>query len=263
MEEKSYTELSVRFVGSIYGIWNLDFFRTVIPICLNITPLQALVLDYAVAFYPLLLVIVTYILISLHSRDIRVVVFMWKPFHKLFHSFNNDWSNLEGSVIKAFATFLMLSYLKILNVTSDLLVYTEKYILYTFKWTKLPNQVRSVYYDASVKYFKGNHLLLWSLCSNYRNIHCYLTIITYPTRCFQKCLNHCSIQRQSVDMFVNCFQDYYKDGTNGTRDCRCFSIVFFLLQIVLVVLFTLLKNFQYYVPIGAMILMSAMFAIFK
>ena len=78
---KQFTELSLKILGTWYGIWNLDFFRTVLPpICLDITPLQALVLDYAIAFYPLLLVVMTYILISLHSRDVRVVVWLWKPF---------------------------------------------------------------------------------------------------------------------------------------------------------------------------------------
>ena len=36
-----------RVLIPFYSIWNLDFFRTVIPdICLNVTTLQALALDY-------------------------------------------------------------------------------------------------------------------------------------------------------------------------------------------------------------------------
>ena len=41
---------------SLYGIWNLDFLRTVIPhICLNVTTLQVLAPDYVLAVYPLVL----------------------------------------------------------------------------------------------------------------------------------------------------------------------------------------------------------------
>ena len=122
----------VEVLSTLYGVWNLDFFRTIIPpICLEVSPLQALALDYAIAFYPLVLVILTYIFISLHSRDVRLVVHLWKPFRKLFYYVKQDWK-LEQSIIKAFATFFLLSYLKILNVTVDMLVYTT--IVHTASW---------------------------------------------------------------------------------------------------------------------------------
>ena len=60
--EESYhgASIAVRILLAIYGFWNLDFFRTVIPrICLKVDTLQALALDYGIAFYPLALIIVT------------------------------------------------------------------------------------------------------------------------------------------------------------------------------------------------------------
>ena len=262
VENKSYLESSVRAFGAVYGIWNLDFFRTVLPpICLDITPLQALALDYAVAFYPLLLVIVTYIFISLHSRDVCIVVWLWKPFHKMFHLIKKDW-DFEGSIIKAFATFFVLSYLKILNVTFDLLIYTEKYTLplgeqsYQTKY--------ALYYDGSVEYFQGSHLyygVTALLVGLFVVILPLVFLVIYPKRWFQKCLNYFHIQRQSIDMFVDCYQGYYKDGTDGTRDCRCFSIEFFLLQIIIFILFTLSRSI-YCFPIGALFTVLMMFLIF-
>ena len=59
-------------VVTIYGIFNLDFFRYVIPpFCVSsqLNMLQVLSLEYIVAFYPLFLIIVTYICIQLHARD--------------------------------------------------------------------------------------------------------------------------------------------------------------------------------------------------
>ena len=48
----------IQILATVYGIWNLDFFRTVIPpTCIKLNTLQALSLDYAIAFYPLLLLI--------------------------------------------------------------------------------------------------------------------------------------------------------------------------------------------------------------
>ena len=241
--KKSYILTSVRVIGSIYGIWNLDFFRTVIPpICLDITPLQALALDYAIAFYPLVLIIITLTLISLHSRDVRIVVWLWKPFHKVFHKIKQDW-DFEGSVVKAFATFFLLSYLKILNVTTDLLVFTESY---TLPSGERSYQVkRALYYDASVEYFADKHLN-YGIAAIFVGIFMVILplvfLVVYPMRWFQKCLNSFRIQRQSIDMFINCYQGYYKDGTNGTRDCRCFSITFFLLQLIIFILFTLSRS---------------------
>ena len=256
---KPYLDVSVRVVGLIYGIWNLDFFRTVIPpICLNINPIQSLMLDYAIAFYPLILVVLTYILISLHDRDVRIVVWLWKPFHKVFHSLKRDW-DFEGSVVKAFATFFLLSYLKILNITVDLLSYTEKYTLSMGKQTYQAKP--ALYYDPSVEYFHGEHLyygIAAILVGTFIVILPLVFLVIYPMRLSQKCLNHLKIQRQSIDMFINCYQGYYKDGTNGTKDCRVFSIVYFLLQIIIVTLFIFSKS-MYFFPVAAIVILLAMF----
>ena len=49
----------VKFVGVLYGVWNLDFFRTYNNnICFRISLLATLSLDLAVAVYPLLLMFI-------------------------------------------------------------------------------------------------------------------------------------------------------------------------------------------------------------
>ena len=71
---KRHTLLAGRLIAVPYTIWNLDFFRSFpLNICLNLTTLQTLALDYAIAIYPLLLVITTYIVIELHDRGCRVL----------------------------------------------------------------------------------------------------------------------------------------------------------------------------------------------
>ncbi len=64
--KEQVTLKAVRILLVLYSFWNLDLFRSVIPnICLNVTTLQALALDYLVAFYPSLLLFISYILIKL------------------------------------------------------------------------------------------------------------------------------------------------------------------------------------------------------
>ena len=67
--------LILRIITIPYAIWNLDFFRSLsLNICLDLTTLETLALDYAIAIYPLLLIIciITYIVIELHVRGCRV-----------------------------------------------------------------------------------------------------------------------------------------------------------------------------------------------
>ena len=71
----------LRIVGTLYGFWNLDFFRLLYPpVCLGTGTLQTLVLDLIVAVYPLLLMILTYLFISLHDKNFKPLVFICKPF---------------------------------------------------------------------------------------------------------------------------------------------------------------------------------------
>ena len=253
--EKRY----IKVLGTLYGIWNLDFFRTIIPpLCLNISPLGAIAIDYAIAFYPLLLVLVTYVIISLHSHDVGIVVWLWKPFRKSFSAIRRNW-DLEESVVNAFATFFMLSFLKILNVTIDLLVSTNKYTLPLGEQSYRTKLV--LYYDASVEYFRGQHLyygISAIVVGFFFVILPLVFLVVYPMHSCQKCLNYLGIQRHSLDMFVNCYQGYYKDGTNGTRDCRCFSVALFFIQTVLLSLFAVTKS-VYCFSLGVMFLTALLF----
>ena len=108
-----------QIIVALYGIWNLDFFCTLIPhICLEVNTLQALALDYATACYPLLLIVASYVLIELHAHNFRLLVYLWKPFRRFFIYFRKQW-NIKTSVIEVFATFLLLANLKFLNVSFD------------------------------------------------------------------------------------------------------------------------------------------------
>ena len=63
-----------------YDFWDLDFFHSVIPpFCVSdkITDLHLLALQYLPALYPLLLIALTYILIELHDKNVRVVVCLY------------------------------------------------------------------------------------------------------------------------------------------------------------------------------------------
>ena len=212
------------------SIWNLDFFRMVYsPFCLhpNASTLQVLSLDYIIAAYPLALIVLTYTLVTLHYYNCRVVVCLWRPFHKCFARFRRQW-NIQTSLVDAFATFLLLSYVKFLSVSFDIL-------MPTLQWDKRGQQTSiMLYYDGSVEYFGEKHLPYAILAIIILLVFTLLPILilcVYPCQCFQRFLNGCHIRRQVLQIFMDAFQGCYKDGTNGTRDCRYFSALYLIARV--------------------------------
>ncbi len=120
------------FVLSFCGIWNLDFFRYLIPsFCIkkSLTPLQSTALEYVIAIYPLLLVAITYVSVELYDRDYKLVVMLCMSLKKLMCTYQYRTSqykefNVKFSLLITFATFLQLSYTKLLFVSFNLLNFT-------------------------------------------------------------------------------------------------------------------------------------------
>ena len=72
-----------KFVMTLLGIWNLDFFQyTFPPFCIdkNYSTLRVLSFGYINAFYPLALLIITYICIELYDKNYRLFKAVWLPF---------------------------------------------------------------------------------------------------------------------------------------------------------------------------------------
>ena len=114
---------------AFFSFWNLDFFRSFLPsIFLNVSTIQALALDYLVALYPFVLILLSYFIIELYDRKYIIIVIAWKPFKKIVSFYRTSW-DIRTSIIDSFATFFLLSYVKILSVSSDLLIPTIIYQL--------------------------------------------------------------------------------------------------------------------------------------
>ena len=244
-----------KILFSFYGIWNLDFFRQMYsPFCLHpeMTTVQALALDYAIAVYPLVLIATTYLLVELHDNGFRVIVWLWKPFHKCFVCFRRGW-NIKVSLIDAFATFLLLSYVKFLSVSFDLLVPTRVYNIHGEALTRL-----YLFYDGSLEYFDKDHLpygVLALVVLVVFNIFPLLLLCLYPCRCFQRCLNCCRLRSQPLHTFMDAFQGHYKDGTNGTQNCRWFSALYLIVRLGFLIAFSAVNTTEFYFPTGLSILL--------
>ena len=172
--------------------------------------------------------------IQLHDNNFRPVVWLWKPFHRHFVRFRRKWDP-KASIINTFTTFLLLSFSKILFVSFTL--------LHTFDVRSIPRSSECfLYYDATVECSTQEYSIFVSVAI------CVLVIfilfptvllIVYPTRLFRMCASCCGFQRWHVlHMFAESFQGQYKDGTNGTRDCRMVSSTFLILRILILASFS-------------------------
>ena len=226
-----WIKVSIHVLHSLYGLWNLNFFTTLFPpFCLphqNI--ISVISLAYITALYPLLVLIIVYILIELHSRNFRILVWLWKPFRLSYRKFQRQW-DIRYSIIDAFATFFLLSYVKLLFISLDL--FSPSRI-----WSKNGTIIEiATYFDASTEMYPGSPLPL-ALIISILIIVCIptLLLLLYPCRFCQKFLTRCScLHFQFLRFLMDSFLGSYKDGTtSGTRDCRYFAFLFLFTRVVI------------------------------
>ena len=229
-----------------YSMWNLDFFRALYhPFCLNpeTTTLQILALDYIIAVYPLVLLVVVYMLVKLYDSNCKVLVYLWRPFHRCFEHFRRDW-NIKTSLIDSFATFLLLSYVKFLSVSFQILTPVRLSNIHGKELTK-----QYLYLDGTTEFFGSKHLPYAILALTVLiNVLPLLLLCLYPCRWFQKCLNHCNFQNQILHIFMDAFQGCYKNGTNGNYDCRWFAGLYLFLRILLIAILALTLS-EFLIPL--------------
>ena len=225
-------KMFMRFLFSLYGIWNLDFFITMIPpFCLPLDKIADIVsLTSLVAFYPLVVLILLYACIELHSRGVRVIVWLWKPFYPYYVRFRRH-CDIRASVIDAFATFLLLFYVKILFVSFD--VCAPSHLM-----NKNGSTIRLVsYFDASLVLTPKASIVLSiitiCLVLLFFTLLPLLLILLYPCGFCQKCLTHCKLNFQSLHFLMNAFNGHFKDGTKSTFDCRFFAAIFLFMRILI------------------------------
>ena len=222
----------------LYGVFNLDFLHYVLPpFCLSsqLRPIHTFSLGYVSAFFPFLLILLTWFCIELHGRNFRPIVCLWRPFHRCFVRLRSGW-NTKSDLIDVFASFFLLSYCKLLYQ-----------IMLTFDSAEITNYFLSdgheshnyiLTSDFSITIFDTNYILL-TCCSVilllFFIVFPILLLFFYPTKAFQKLLSKCCSNRLRIFLylFIEKFHCCYKDGLDGTKDMRSFSGIYFLLRIII------------------------------
>ena len=221
----------------------------------HMTSLQVFCMEYIFVLYPLFLLIVTYVCIELHARNFRLVVYLWKPFHKCFAKVRRNWS-ASDSIIHAYTTFFFLSL--------SILVFLCFNVLYTTNVYNVNGTVSMVVlvYEPTMKSFSPQHLpyaiiaiallVLLGFCPT-------LFLCLYSTRLFTRCFRLSPRKQLLLHAFADAFQCCYKDGMNGTYDFRFLSPVPLFSYFTLMLFSIHVGNMKVHLP--HMLICSALFLV--
>jgi hypothetical protein len=215
-----------------------------------VTTLHTLALDYAIAIYPLLLIMLTYALVTFHDKGFRLAVCIWGPVAKLSRKMRQRW-HTKKSLIDVFASFIFLSTARLLFTSFVILIPSISYsfdsnasspqqkLTYTYNVLNAP---AVAYFSWEYLPFAGTAVLVMVLL----NLLPMVLLFVYPLRCFQRLLNQLKLNSNSLRTFIEVFQGSFKNGTNNTRDYRSFSGLLLLLEFIVCGVFGLARTNYYY-----------------
>ena len=182
---KYHTPTLLLLARTFSGIWNLDFGRHIIPpFCVSesLNSYHALLLDYILGFYPILLIFITYILIKLHGCNFRTLVMFWQPFHRCFARVRRTWDP-KASIVNTIAIFLLLSLTKFLFIS----YYSLQSEVITMINSTL-NTICNLYYNPSIKVNSHKHTPFVVLSYTLVTLFVYIPTILlccYPIKFFR------------------------------------------------------------------------------
>jgi hypothetical protein len=249
--EEADTKLDLKIVHTFYSVFNLEIFRYLLPhVCLtsNLKFIHLAFLGYISALYPLFLIFFTWLLVELHDRNVRALVWTWRSFHKCFVHLRKGWDT-KNDMIDVFITFFLLSYTKCSYQALQLLSSQKVFHYAESDCGDSYYSVRSSV-DLSITYFNNAQLLFAipaMLIFFVFNILLPLLLILYPLKCFRfylsKCCNNSIVV--VVNIFVDKLQNSYRSHLDGGWDMRSFSALYFYLRIgiyLVAAIFSLLLN---------------------
>ena len=203
---------------TLSAVWSFDALLFISPpLCIspNIKEFHIPLLEFLATVFPFLLLLLSYALMEMHTKNIRPIVALWGWFSRVYVNFYRAW-NPRSSMIKAFASLLFLSYAKLSYL-----------VIKTFMWSKdLNNNGKRniVYIDPNVPFQSTTHVLLMTFSVAvvvFIILPPLLILVIYPTSLYRKISNCISpMWRLRIKTYVEIFHGNLKDGTNGTRDYR-------------------------------------------
>ena len=218
------------------NIFNLDFtvFLNGYPLCISsaTTPLGAISFWYVIGLYPLVLLLLLYVWITLYDKGYKVIVLITRPIHHLLARFWHM-TNIEPSLPHSIASIYLLCFMQLAATSFKLLHFS------------IHDDKVAFFYDGTLNYFGWPH--------SFAGIFAILVLILlvlipmlyiqlYPFKPFHKLLECLHLNNWQILMSLgDVFTGPYKNGTTNTLDYRYFAGFYLLLRIIIL--------FLYFVPV--------------
>ena len=219
--KSSHAYTFVKILLMFHGIWNLDFFRSVLPsFCVspNLNNIHVAFMGYISTLYPVLLIYFTWVCIQLYSRDCQPFVWLWK---RLCCAIPNG--SAKSKIIDTFATFFFLSYTKVCFIS---VIVLHPYYVHRANTTEVDT---TVYIQPNIRYFSKEHApyaVIGALVLLVFGLLPALLLAVYPSRRLRSLLLLDRLGGRSnaaLNIFMEKFYSCYRDGLDGGRDMRSFA----------------------------------------
>ena len=230
--KSSHVYTFVKMLVMFHGIWNLDFFRSILPpFCVspNLNNVHVAFLGYVSAVYPVLLIFFTWVCIQLYSRDCQPFVWLWKRLCCLIPN-----RSAKPKIVDTFATFFFLSYTKVCFTSATML--SSNYVYPANTTVTRPSM--AVYIQSNIQYFSKEHapyMVVGALVLFVFGLLPALLLAAYPSRRLRSLLLLDRLGGRSnaaLNIFMEKFYSCYRDGLDGGRDMRSFASLHLFIRLL-------------------------------
>ena len=239
------------------NIFNLDFtLFNGYPLCISsaTTPLGAISFWYVIGLYPLLLLLLLYVWVTLYDKGYKVIVPITRPIHRLLARFWHM-TNIEPSLPHSIASIYLLCFMQLAATSFKLLHFS------------IHDDGRvAFFYDGTLNYFGWPHI--------FAGIFAILVLILlvlipmlyiqlYPFKPFHKLLECLHLNNwQILTSLGDVFTGPYKNGTTNKLDYRYFADFYLLLRIIILLLYFIPVNVTY-LHVPTIIIQTCVFGLFS
>ena len=209
---------------TLSAVWSFDVLRFISPpLCISqhIEEIYILYLEFIATIYPFILLLMTYIMIELHSKNFKPIVVLWRLSSRLFVRFYRAWDP-RSAMIQAFASLFFLSYAKLTYLI---------WAAFAWRTTNGHKNTHYTYLDPNVPYNSTKHTLLMIFAATVGIFFILppLILLVYPTSLYRKISDRISpVWRIRIQTYAEIFYSSVKDGTTATKDYRLLSTLFLI-----------------------------------
>ena len=211
---------------TLSAIWSFDallFFSPPLCISQHMEEIYTLYLDFIATIYPFILLLLTYALINLHSKNFKPIVVLWQLSSRLFVRFYRAWDG-RSAMIQAFTSLFFLSYAKLTYLIWGAFAWNNNRTADGHETTHI------LYLDPNVPYNSTKHALLMIFATTvgiFFLLPPLLILLVYPTLLYRKISDRISpVWRIRIQIYAEIFYSSVKDGTTATKDYRLLSTLF-------------------------------------